>query len=304
MRPALAPVLVAACSVGIGGCRNWPSTPSEGRVVTEDVERFWAVMDEAGPDDRVALLRGEYIEAGSRGVQGFIPMRIISAEHLDGVIETNRERYGEALRARTDRLEEMRPKIIEAYRRVEALYPPAVYPPVYFVVGGLNTGGTTSNDGLIIGVEVAMRSDRYADDIPRLVVHELTHFQQNYPSIDSLLDKAIHEGSADFFASLVLGSEPTKEAWAFGEANEREVWERFTAVMHEPWTSDAVDGWVYGGSPHPGWPTDLAYYVGYKICDAYYDHAEEKAQAIDDIMNIRDFDAFFRKSGYGERFGG
>jgi uncharacterized protein YjaZ len=55
---------------------------------------------------------------------------------------------------------------------------------------------------------------------------------------------------------------------------------------------------LFGKTPER--PADLGYYVGYKICQEYYEKSADKKKAIKDILEIRDFDQFFRESGYGQ----
>jgi len=43
---------------------------------------------------------------------------------------------------------------------------------------------------------------------------------------------------------------------------------------------------------------DLGYYVGYRISKAYYENSCDKRQAVRDVLNIRDFQDFFRRSRY------
>jgi len=68
--------------------------------------------------------------------------------------------------------------------------------------------------------------------------------------------------------------------------------------MHDAWPGKTTAGWMYGGSVFENGPPDLAYYIGYKICDAYYRRAADKRKAIAAILNIRDFRAFLAASGY------
>ena len=58
--------------------------------------------------------------------------------------------------------------------------------------------------------------------------------------------------------------------------------------------------WLYNGlDPKRGYPQDLGYYIGYKICEAYYNKAINKKQAVKDILEIQDFKLFLANSGYG-----
>ncbi len=49
-------------------------------------------------------------------------------------------------------------------------------------------------------------------------------------------------------------------------------------------------------------PSDLGYYIGYKISEAYYKNSKDKRRAIRDILTVQDFAAFLEKSRYAEKF--
>jgi uncharacterized protein YjaZ len=65
-----------------------------------------------------------------------------------------------------------------------------------------------------------------------------------------------------------------------------------------------LNNWLYNGSQAKDRPADLGYYVGYKICEAYYRNASNKRQAIKDILELKDFRQFLQASKYDEKFGG
>jgi uncharacterized protein YjaZ len=62
------------------------------------------------------------------------------------------------------------------------------------------------------------------------------------------------------------------------------------------------DNWLYQGDRAKDKPADLGYYVGYKICEAYYKNAANKKQAVKEILEIKDFDQFLKGSRYEEKF--
>lgn len=66
--------------------------------------------------------------------------------------------------------------------------------------------------------------------------------------------------------------------------------------------STDLSGWLYQGDKSTHRPTDLGYYVGYKIVEAYYKGAADKARAVKEIIEVRDFTAFLEASGYTKRF--
>ena len=49
-------------------------------------------------------------------------------------------------------------------------------------------------------------------------------------------------------------------------------------------------------------PRDLAYVLGSRIVKAYYDRADDKRQAVREILAVTDYPAFLEKSRYGEQF--
>ena len=63
-----------------------------------------------------------------------------------------------------------------------------------------------------------------------------------------------------------------------------------------------ASNWLYQGDKAKDRPADLGYYIGYKICEAYYAHAVDKKQAIKDILEIKDFNQFLSASRYEEKF--
>ncbi len=282
---------------------QFTSDPDEVRLVTSDIDRFWAVMDKATPENRAELLQREYIDRGSPGVKDFVPYRILNGEDLHQMIVEQPERYSPEVWQRTFRIAEWRKKIRAGFYALKYLYPEAVFPDVYFVIGRLNSGGTSSANGLLIGAEMYGHSDEAMAGLPRIFAHEWVHFQQDYPLFDrSVLAKSMQEGSADFIAELAVGEHINPHIHEYAKPREREIWSLFEPVMHEKFGGEKTKGWMYGGSPIEGGANDLGYYVGYKICAAYYEKAEDKRKAIREILNIKDFEAFLELSGYAKTF--
>jgi len=50
-------------------------------------------------------------------------------------------------------------------------------------------------------------------------------------------------------------------------------------------------------------PADLAYFVGYRVTEAYYNSAPDKRKALAEILNFSDADKLLNDSGYAARFG-
>lgn len=300
--------IVAGAAANERAYRAAHASPEDFRVITSDIARFWTVYDKLdGAADPGALLEREYLDAGSAGLHGFVHQRIVSGASLARRIGKHAAYY-RAIRSNTLRAASFEPEIRADMRRFKALYPAAMFPDVYFLIGRLNTGGTASPDGLLIGAEMYARGpgvptgelDAWlasgtaeVDKIAAIVAHELMHFQQHLDP-DTLLGHAIKEGSCDFLASLVHDGKFNEPVYRYGYANEAQLKKEFLAEM------DGSDfkRWLYSGAPEGERPADLGYFMGFRITQAYYNKASDKRKAIDDILHIQDFKRFLAESGY------
>jgi hypothetical protein len=252
------------------------ANPDSARLVTSDIALFWSAVDRAPKDSLADYLQREYLEKASVGVRDFIPGRIMSAEDLAAYVTRNRATYDSVRAAKLD-VTKAEAAIRTAFRKLKDIYPDAVFPDVYFVVGRFNSGGTSSKHGLLIG------SEMYRDpaSLPGIVSHELIHFQQHYES-RKLLERSFMEGTADFIAELIAGKHINNAAHEYGMAHEPELWKEFSTSF------DKTDyfPWMYG-RPTDGKPNDLGYFIGYRIAQAYYNKASDKKQAVKEIITAR-----------------
>jgi hypothetical protein len=287
--------------------------PDAAELVVSDIDLFWKAYDSAKPENRAEVLRIEYLEKGSPGLKEFTRVRIGSGENLAKTIETHPKYYA-ALREPSGKVADYKEAIRASFRKLKELYEPAVFPDVYFVIGRMNSGGTLTNTGLLIGVDMHGMSKATAveelgawhkanlkpiEGIPYIVAHELIHYQQKYPKNDaSLLGKAIMEGSADFVGELISGGQINGHLHTYGNPRERELWAEFKREM------DGKDhsNWLFQGDRAKDRPADLGYYVGYKICESYCKHAADKKAAVRAILEIKDFKDFLKASQYESKF--
>jgi Predicted Zn-dependent protease (DUF2268) len=292
------------------------SDPDKARFVTVDIARFWKAFDKAiaaSPEERTAIFQREYIDPGTAGLKDFSRTRA-SAKTLARMVETHQSFY-KAIRPVTMGIGRQRGETIAAFRKLKQLYPDAMFPDSYFVIGQLQSGGTTSDNGLLMGAEMFTRSSATPtaelsdwqrgaimrqDEIPALVAHESIHFQQRISSQGSLLCSCLQEGSADFVGKLISGRLilRMREAHEWADARERELWEEFQKEMD----GKDISRWLYGSSGKGGRPVDLGYWIGYKISEAYYKNAADKKQAIRDTLLIKDCKEYLKASRYADKF--
>lgn len=318
-RLAAAVLFLLACAPALAAQGDEPRVngdPERARFVTADIDNFWRAYDLAArePDSarRVALYQREYLDRGSPGLKDFIRLRIKSAEDLVAAI-ARQPKYYAAIRPGTLRVREMEEETREAFRRFEALYPDAVFPDVYFLIGVSNTGGTTSGSGLLIGTEMYGQAPGVPQDelpgwmkaalkpiesLPAIVAHESCHFNQKLPPQKTVLDKAIQEGSCDLIGELIAGEIINVPQHAYANPREAELWREFEADMD----STAIRKWFYNGATSKDRPADLGYFMGYKIAQAYHAGAADKRQAVREILNVQDYRDFLARSRYRAKF--
>lgn len=314
MRPfphlsALALALLLHLVPGASQAQRISTHPDSARLVTSDIVRFWKAFDLAGPHVDSAALHDHYLRGGSAGLADFTELRIRDAGRLAAQVRRTRDYYA-AARAQTLGVRALEPEIRRIFRAMHSLYPQAVFPDVYFLIGRMNSGGTVSPNGLLIGTEMLSRTPespmdglhpwyhqnlRPVEHVPLVVAHELVHYQQTYGmNTPTLLAQSIKEGVADFIGGLLAGAPVNPGVIEFGLANERALWEEFSARL-------ADTSWTGFIGPAEGRPSDLGYWIGSRIAEAYYERAGDKPRAIRDMLTITDFEGFLQASGYAGR---
>lgn len=288
--------------------------PEKAQIVTSDIELFWRAYDLAKPENNLIVYRDEYFKKGSVGLQEFLRSKIGNSCNLVTAIDAAPKYYA-GLRAQSAKVENYKPQMLASFKKLKEIYPNAVFPNVYFLIGRMNTSGTVTFKGLLIGVDKFGKTDDASlaelnsakkasvdriERIPFIVAHELIHYQQKYGLFDdlNLLGRSLHEGGADFVGELIAGGKIQPQLHEYGNQREKELWLEFKKEMNGMDTSN----WLYQADKAKEKPADLGYYVGYKITEAYYNRAKDKKQAIKDILDIKDFNAFLKASGYDEKF--
>lgn len=187
-------------------------------------------------------------------------------------------------------------------------------PPTSYFVTPLGGGGSASREVLMIGVDYYGRNaDAPLQEFTRgifplgrtplqsldgLVVataHELVHrYQQmamgplDYTRMyrwrrhNTLRARAVREGCAEFLAELAVGY-ATPDQVEFGSRHERELWLAFRAIADEH--TDEHPGWFSGrNAQFPDAPWQIGYFVGARMCRAYYESHENKRVALRRVL--------------------
>ncbi len=310
-RDFVASALAAAGLAATGAAFAQTSQPSV-KLVTADIENFWKAYDASQPGNREEAFHKLYLCPASVGLRDFFEERIGSAKALAAAVDQQYPRFYASVRPYTLEVDNQRPTILKYLKRYQELYPEAHFPTVYFVIGRLTSGGTTSDRGLLIGTEVNSLGKgveaseinpafRHAmgpvERIPVIVVHELTHTQAkqlDQGRVPQMLRQCISEGAADFMTELVANRTINAYAEEWVATRRDELFQRFAHDMAE--NPKDASKWLYNYDTASKEPADLGYWIGAEICRSYYALAKDKAKAVRDLVTLENVEAIVRNS--------
>ncbi|SET38740.1 gliding motility protein GldB-related protein [Hymenobacter actinosclerus] len=316
MRPRFLFCSGALVTLALGQCTSARRTANVEQVqlTTTDIDLFWAAYPAAMRDTAQAdkVFAEQYFAKGSAGLRDYCARKYQGDARRFARNITQRPRFYNSIRATSLAIAGQKPEILAAFHRLQQLYPSVRFNEVYFVVGGF-AGSTAQPVGLLIeadqtacgpGVDsseltlVQRNRCGAVTDLPAVITHEMVHNVQQ-PHDGTLLGGIIREGMADFVAELVTG-QPGSNArlHVYGNAHERELWNQFVPDMH----GRDPRNWLANSKQETAErPCDLGYYVGYRICQAYYAQATDKRQALAELLETKDFKALLDRSGYAAK---
>lgn len=279
-------IIVLVISNSSFGQNNFSESPLNAVFETRDFTNFWTAFDKMETSKENPFK--EYLQNGSVGLKAF-PYRVMSADSLYANVKRKKSEY-EITRNIINDIPSKEKRLRAIYSALKYWYPEAKFPPIYLVYGLGLSGGTSTNDGLIIGTEVIKNLDGF----PALVAHELIHFQQHAEGEQTLLKQSLLEGGADFIGEFISGENINSARVQYGEKNLDKLCQEFVYRLK----GDDYQNWLYGTSKKDDRPNDLGYWMGYKITEAYFNKQFDKKQAIYDILHIKDPMQFLKESGF------
>ncbi|MES1181216.1 MAG: DUF2268 domain-containing putative Zn-dependent protease, partial [Flavobacterium sp.] len=258
---------------------------SSSKIFTSDIDNFWIAYDSVQSTNdsakQIQFIQTLYMDKATEGLKDFIISRQHSAaRHLKNIKKY--PGFWVSLRPHTQEIKLYIGDITKVMTRFKKLYPEFKEPAVYFTIGCLNSGGTTSPDKILIGSEIAA-SDSTVDaselgewlqgvfkqntNVVSMVAHEAGHTQQKGGDAEddgnsNLLGYCIREGACDFIAELLLQKPLLTPYIIYGKENENKLWVAFKKEMN----GQDIRNWLYNGSDAPDGHADLGYFMGYTIC--------------------------------------
>jgi len=294
-------------------------------VQTIDIDHFWEAFDYLkkckSRKDSIASFQNIYLNRATNGLKDFIVARKFTAEKFVDEVATLPKFYN-SVRKNTLEVKKTVNELNELVINFKKIYPQFEDKKICFAIGLVNTGGTVSDNFLLIGTEISTsnknvdlseitneafrkvleKGDDISQKIKNIVAHEYVHTQQNYePNKDAvecyLLTSVLMEGMGDFIGELISGDQINKVAQKYGDTHEKELWTEFKNEL----CNESNKNWLYNYQSSKDKPADLGYYIGYQISKEYYNNMEDKQQAIYDILNMNDPITFLQKSKYDQK---
>lgn len=274
------------------------------KIYTSDITNFWEAYDSIQTtnlhNQKIKFISDLYIKKASDGLKDFIEAMDYSAEEWVKIID-DCPKYWKSVRPQTLSIVRLANDLETISKNFKSIYPEFNDPEIYFTIGCLRSGGTTTKGKILIGLDIGAadcstdaselnswlkKMFKVNSGIIQLVAHEMNHTQQiESPDtlfIPSLLSQTILEGSCDFIAELILKKQYVAPHTNYGLAHTKTLLSKFYKNKDQI----SFDRWLYNGNRSKLKPADLGYYIGYEICKTYYESSEDKSIAIKEIIQL------------------
>jgi hypothetical protein len=291
-------LIVVFVSIAISSCHENPRDLAS-NIITSDIANFWTAYDKiTTTQDSILqhkLIDSLFFQKGTDGLKAIRRARNYTSQDYINAINSY-PKFWNSVRENILKVEQLSPKLEKGIRNFNEIYPDSKPAKIYFTIGALRTNGTTLDSLVLIGSELALADKNtptnefpenlshlrsYFDSEPNknivfLNIHEYVHTQQKTTIGNSLLAQTVIEGVAEFLAEKALDINSPNPQIEFGRENDTAIKEAYTLEMFSPY----LYNWIWNSADNEFEMRDLAYYVGYAICDSYYNNASDKKKAI------------------------
>lgn len=296
------------------------------KIYTEDISRFWKAYDkivlEKDSTKQVEIIKKDYINVGTEGLKAIMEVRRYSAEEYVYAIN-HYPKFWNSVRANTLKSNQYSQQIKKGIKNLKKIYPDLKPADVFFEIGILRTGGTTLQNKVLIGAEIALADsttiyseidskyphlktyfakNKPSEDIGFNNLHEFVHTQQKETIGKNLLAQTMMEGVAEFVAELAYKQKSPNPQIDFGYKNEQAIKREYEKEMFSP----NIYNWIMNNPENKFGMRDLGYFVGYAICKKYYDASRDKKLAVKKMIELdynseNDLMAFVENTHYFEK---
>ena len=271
--------------------------------VSTDIDNFWKAYDKimltTDSMQQYALLKELYIDKGTAGLKSLMAVRNYNDKDFISAIHSY-PKFWNSIRSNTLKVKSLYPQIEADIQKLKNAYPDLKPSTIYFSIGAFRTGGTTQGNQILIGSELSLADkSTHIDELPAwrqgfyktqnptneialLCTHEYIHTQQK-EMVFNLISLCLYEGVAEFISCEVTGKKSDAPAIEFGKANQKIVLDKFVADL---FLMTNNDNWLWGKNLNDLKVRDLGYYIGYEICERYYNLSDNKAKAIKELIEL------------------
>lgn len=272
------------------------------QFVTTDIDNYWFAYDQINKAtdsiERIKLINELYIDKATDGLKGLLTVR----RYRDDEFVANMLKYPKfwnSIRGNSSQLLKDSEQIKKYLTMLKEIYPELKPANFYFSFGAFRTGGTYEDNKVLLGAEYLLVQKNTAIeelpnyiqntineyvpyDIPLTAIHEYIHTQQKSWEEQSIIHLCVAEGVAEFISTLIT-EKPLSPPVKFGKQNAEKVMERY---MVEVVRNSDVWNWLWSQNKNELKVKDLGYYIGYEICERYYNQATDKKKAIKDLIEL------------------
>ena len=271
--------------------------------VTTDIDNFWIAYDQIistkDSTKQYKLLKELYIDKGTQGLKGLIEVRNYTEKEFMNWI-TQYPKFWNSIRPNTLMVKKQFQKINSKIQKLKKAYPELKPSTIYFAIGAFRTGGTIQGNKVLIGSEFSLadkttivdefpswrqtfyKTQNPLNELPLLCTHEYIHTQQK-EVVENLLSMCLYEGVAEFISCKVTGIKSDAPAIEFGKANQKIVVDKFVSDL---FIMGNNYNWLWSENRNELKVRDLGYYIGYEICERYYNQSKDKQKAIKELIEL------------------
>ncbi len=229
-------------------------------VITSDIGLFWKAYDKiiqtADTAAQARILREEYFAKGSPGLAGIRQAKRYTAEDYLNAINRY-PGFWNSVRSNTYQAKTLAGRLQAGIEKFRAVYPELRPAKIYFTIGALRSNGTTVDSLVLIGSELALADEKTAT----------AEFPEEMQGLRAFFDSNPVEG-------VVL-------------LNVHEyVHTQQKPMVHNLLSQSLYEGVAEFVSVTAMGVRDLGYYIGYAICERYYEAAADKVAAIKTMIEL------------------
>jgi hypothetical protein len=215
-----------------------------------------------------------------------------------------------SLKSWSQQLYTLKDSILFYCNKAQQLYGGSSLNDIYFMISSWNQGGTVVPSGLSIGIQYFCGYDSLnvseigkikagnispRDKLIPVIIHEQIHKWRKYENTQYVYEACMREGNCDFAAYMITGQiVASKERWVYFETIKDSITTIFKKEYKEKrnandWVSIESKKFDFGAA---------GYYIGFKICEAFYKRAKNKTKAMRQIIEMKDAEQILKQSHF------